>query len=157
MISKNVLGAIGVLGATLMAAPVVVAQTNTIEIGTLTCKGGGGAGYIVGSKKTFSCRFKPVGQSSQSYTATITKIGVDVGVTGDTTLVWTVFAPSTNVRSRALAGNYGGAAASAAVGVGGGANVLVGGFKNSITLQPLSVQGQTGVNLAIGVAGMVLR
>jgi len=157
MIGKKVIGAMSVLGAALVVAPVVVAQTNTVEIGTLTCKGGSGAGYIVGSQKEFACQFKPSGQSSQSYKATVTKIGVDVGVTGNTELVWGVFAPSANVKARALAGNYGGAAASVAVGVGGGANVLVGGSNNSIMLQPLSVQGQTGLNLAVGIAGMTLR
>jgi hypothetical protein len=157
MIRKPALGALSILCATLFTAPMAVAQSSKVEIGTLTCSGSGGVGYIVGSKKTFSCRFKPIGQPSQSYRATITKIGVDVGVTGNTTLVWTVLAPAANVKGRVLAGNYGGAAANAAVGIGGGANLLVGGFRNSITLQPLSVQGQTGLNLAVGVAGMALR
>ena len=38
--------------------------------------------------------------------------------------------------------------ASATVGVGLGANVLVGGSGNSIALQPVSIEGTTGLNVA---------
>lgn len=131
---------------------------NTIEAGTLTCKGGEGAGLILGSKKTYACVFKPAGGApEEAYTATVTRIGLDIGVTGKSTMIWTVFAPSTALAARALAGSYAGAAADASLGVGGGAKALVGGSKNSFTLQPLSVQGQSGLNLAVGIAGMSLQ
>ncbi|MDX2205405.1 MAG: DUF992 domain-containing protein [Hyphomicrobiaceae bacterium] len=131
---------------------------GTIEIGTLTCVGGEGVGLVVGSKKTYQCRFAPNGGGRpEGYEATVTKIGLDVGATGKSTMIWTVLAASQARRAGALAGTYAGAAADVAVGVGGGAKLLVGGSNNSITLQPLSVQGQTGLNLAVGVAGMTLR
>jgi len=140
----------------LAGAPEAAAQTK-VNVGTLTCSGDGGVGFVIGSKSSFACKFNPVGQAPQSYAATITKLGVDVGITGKTVLVWTVLAPSAKLKRKALAGNYGGAAANVAVGVGGGANLLVGGSNNSIALQPLSVQGQTGLNVAVGIAGLELR
>ena len=129
-----------------------------VEIGTLTCVGGEGIGLVVGSKKAYQCQFTATGDRRvETYAATITKIGVDVGVTGQTTMIWTVLAASQPRRGGALAGIYAGAAADAAVGVGGGGKILVGGSDKSIILQPLSVQGQVGLNLAVGVAGMKLR
>jgi hypothetical protein len=112
----------------------------------------------LGSTKTYSCSFtSTAGARIGRYQATITKIGVDLGVTGTTTMVWAVLAASQPRRGGALRGNYAGATADVAIGVGGGGKVLVGGSGNSIVLQPLSVQGQTGINLAVGVAGMTLR
>ncbi|MFM1815500.1 MAG: hypothetical protein RLZ98_2195 [Pseudomonadota bacterium] len=134
-----------------------LAQTK-VRAGTLTCTGGEGVGLILGSKKTYRCRYKPAGSGQpQSYDATVTKLGLDIGVTGKTTMVWTVLATTTNVNRGMLAGNYAGAAADAALGIGGGAKVLVGGSNDSVVLQPVSVQGQTGINLAVGIAGMTLR
>src|SRR6516162_1601708 len=114
-----------------------------VEIGTLTCVGGEGIGLVVGSKKAYQCQFTATGdQRVETYAATITKIGVDVGVTGQTTMIWTVLAASQPRRGGARAGIYAGAAADAAVGVGGGGKILVGGSDKPIILQPLSVQGQ---------------
>jgi len=90
------------------------------------------------------------------YTGSITKFGLDLGATAGGEMAWSVFAPS-NKRFGALAGHYGGATAEATVGAGVGANVLVGGSNRTVTLQPLSVQGQTGLNLAVGVAGLELH
>ncbi len=134
------------------------AQSTQIEAGTLTCSGAGGVGLIITSKKSFSCTFNPGASGPRErYKATITRYGLDVGVTGPTTIVWTVFTAVTPLRRRALAGNYAGASADASIGLGGGANALVGGSNRSISLQPLSVQGQTGINLAVGVSGLQLR
>jgi hypothetical protein len=35
--------------------------------------------------------------------------------------------------------------------------VLVGGSRKSVSLQPLSVEGTAGINLALGIAGMTLN
>jgi Protein of unknown function (DUF992) len=134
------------------------AAQSTIKAGTLTCTGGQGVGLILGSLKSYACHFVPAnGQRGESYQATVTRLGVDVGVTGKTTMIWTVLAATDTLAPRALAGAYGGAAADASIGVGAGAKALVGGSQNSVALQPVSVQGQTGVNLAVGVAGLSLR
>jgi hypothetical protein len=72
-------------------------------------------------------------------------------------MIWTVLAPTRNVSPSDLRGSYAGVSAGAAIGVGLGANALVGGSNSTIALQPLSVQGETGVNLALGVADLTLR
>ena len=91
------------------------------------------------------------------YIATVTKVGLDLGITDQTAVSWVVFAPTVQLGPGDLSGNYAGVDASAAVGVGLGANALVGGSANSFALQPLSVQGQTGLSVAAGVQSLQLR
>lgn len=135
-----------------------MAEPAKIVIGTLTCKGHGSVGLILGSQEKLYCKFDPQGHHEpHRYIATITKVGLDVGVKGESTMVWTVLSSTTNMPRGALAGDYGGVSAGAAVGVGGTANALIGGNNNSVTLQPISVEGQTGLNIAVGVAGLSLR
>jgi len=139
------------LSTTASAEPKLVA-------GTLTCYGQGSIGNIIGSKQQLRCSFNPEGPGRNArYAATITRVGVDIGVTGQSTMVWTVLASTSQLPRGALNGNFGGVSAEASVGVGGGANALVGGSNKSIVLQPLSIKGQTGLNLAIGVAELSLR
>ncbi|WP_333795076.1 DUF992 domain-containing protein [Hyphomicrobium sp.] len=133
-----------------------LAQTK-VKVGTLTCKSGSSIGFIVGSKKSYRCKYLSAsGSYSERYSGSLTRIGLDVGATSKEVMVWAVFAPS-KVRHRGLSGYYAGATADAAIGIGGGAKVLLGGSTKSIALQPVSIQGQTGVNLAVGVAELSLR
>jgi hypothetical protein len=135
----------------------VLAQDARLVAGTLTCRGNGSVGLILGSSQRMSCEFQRVrGGTAVSYTARITRIGLDLGIKGRNTMVWTVLSSTDNPDTGALAGRYAGVAANAAVGVGIGANALIGGSSNSIVLQPLSVQVQTGVNVAVGVKGLTL-
>jgi hypothetical protein len=147
--------------AALLATLVIAAPAGAQEgvaLGTLVCTGGAGVGLIIGSQKTYECIFSPaLGRQPEAYLATITKLGLDLGVTGTSTLVWTVVSPARDLGDRPLAGIYAGVAADASVGIGPGGKVLVGGFNRSIALQPISVQNQTGVNLALGVAELELR
>ncbi len=137
--------------------PATAQAPNRTKVGTLTCDISGGLGLIIASKKEVSCIYTPSQPAPREvYTGSITKFGLDLGATSGGEMVWTVFAPS-NKKFGALAGNYGGVSAEATVGAGLGANVLVGGSDRTVTLQPLSVQGQTGLNLAVGVAGLTLR
>lgn len=125
--------------------------------GTLTCRGSGSIGLILGSSQRMDCVFERVkGRASANYAARITRIGLDIGIQGRTTLIWTVLSSTDNPETGALEGRYGGISAGAAVGLGVGANALIGGSSNSIVLQPLSVQAQTGLNVAVGVKGMTL-
>lgn len=143
-----------------VAAPVSVARAQDPKViaGTLTCQGKGSVGLVLGSTERLSCVYVPAGSGKpQSYSATITKVGLDVGFKTASTMIWTVLGSAASLAPGVLAGTYGGASAEVAVAIGGGANVLVGGSKNSVVLQPLSVQGQTGLNLAVGVAGLTLR
>lgn len=150
---------VAVAVATAMALPVpaMAQQHDRTKVGSLTCDISGGIGMIIASKKSVTCMFTPSKPGPREvYTGSITKFGLDVGATSGGEMVWTVFAPS-NKKFGALAGHYGGASAEATVGAGVGANVLVGGSNRTVTLQPLSVQGQAGLNLAVGVAGLDLR
>ncbi|HEX2839790.1 DUF992 domain-containing protein [Hyphomicrobium sp.] len=150
--------AFAVLAAVSVLAHSPAAAQAKIKVGTLTCTGGAGVGLVLGSKKSYSCTYSSVsGKSLEDYAASITKIGLDIGVTEKSVIVWTVLASADALDPRALAGNYAGATADVAIGIGGGAKVLVGGSNNSIVLQPVSVQGQTGLNLAVGVAELSIR
>jgi hypothetical protein len=128
-----------------------------VRVGVLSCEVSGGAAFIIGSSKDLRCRFEGAGGKTERYVGVIDKFGLDIGVTGPAALSWAVFAPTSDVRRGALAGNYVGASAEASVGVGGGANLLIGGSDETISLQPLSIQGQTGINAALAVAGLALR
>jgi len=153
---KTGLAALAIIAAATMGAGPTLAKSG-VRVGALNCVVEGGVGLILGSKKGMVCTFKPSnGAKSERYKGSITRVGVDIGVTGKAYMTWAVFAPG-RLKRGSLAGNYGGAGAEATVGVGLGANVLVGGFKKSVALQPLSVQGQTGLNVAAGVAGLKLR
>ena len=154
---KSLSLAIGVI-ATALAADAALAQgRDRVQVGQLTCGISGGIGLIVGSQRALNCTFAPaVGGPIEIYEGTLTKIGIDIGVTTGGELTWTVFAP-TSRPAGALAGDYAGASAEASVGAGVGANVLVGGSDRAVALQPLSLQGQIGLNVAAGVAGIDLR
>jgi len=129
-----------------------------VNVGLLKCKIDGGTGFFVGSTKTLDCIFKSNRNRGRRdrYVGEITKIGADIGFTEGATLVWAVFAPG-RVHRGSLAGMYVGASGQATLGVGLGANVLIGGFDSSINLQPVSFQGQKGWNVAGGLAGLRLE
>ena len=147
---------IGLVG--LLSTSSTAQEAGKAISGTLTCKGKGSVGLILGSTESLSCVYVPAGTGGpQNYSATITKIGLDVGFKTESVVIWTVLGSGTSLAPGVLSGNYGGASAEATVALGVGANVLIGGSKNSVVLQPLSVQGQTGLNLAVGVAGLTLR
>jgi hypothetical protein len=143
--------------ATALAGPASAQAPQRTKVGTLTCDISGGVGMIIGSQKEVQCMFTPSEPGPREvYVGVIRKFGLDVGATTGGQMVWTVFAPTT-ARRAALAGNYAGASAEATVGGGLGANVLVGGSDRTISLQPVSVQGQAGLNVAAGVAELELR
>lgn len=127
------------------------------QAGTLNCDVSAGIGFVVGSQRTVNCLFTPSYPAPpEQYVGTITKVGLDIGVTGGGQLVWAV-QMSTTRRRGVLAGSYAGASAEATVIAGLGANVLVGGNERSVALQPLSVQGQVGLNVAAGIAEISLQ
>lgn len=140
------------------AASSVSAQAAKIVAGTLTCKGKGSVGLIIGSTEQLSCTYTPAGKNSaQHYRASLTTVGLDIGFKGENVMIWTVLGSTSDLPAGALAGKYGGVSAETAVGVGVGANALLGGSKDSVVLQPLSVEGQKGLNLAVGISGLTLQ
>lgn len=145
--------------AALVAATVAFgapANAAGVKVGVLTCHQSSGWGFIFGSSKDIRCVYHHGGYTER-YMGAVNKFGVDIGYTADAVIIWDVFAPNSGSERGALAGNYVGAQASAAVGAGVGANALVGGFDRSFTLQPVSIQGETGLNVAAGIGAMSLH
>lgn len=135
-----------------------LAQQSSTKAGMLTCQTSASIGLIVGSHQRLRCRFTPNnGGAPEVYVGHIGRLGLDVGVRAAGVLAWAVVAPTNGVHHGALAGTYVGANADASLGLGAGAKVLIGGSHRSIALQPVSVEGQAGVNLALGVASLNLR
>jgi hypothetical protein len=149
---------IAIAMAALMAP---IASANALppaRAGILQCQGGQNVGFVVGSVTSLECVFRSEGRRPEPYIATVRRYGVDLGFTDQTRLAWAVNAPTGRIGRRGeLAGSYGGVGANASVGVGFGGNFLVGGPSNAYALQPISVQGQTGLNFAAGVAGIELQ
>jgi len=154
---RLMMGAAVLAAGALALAGTADAAPHGVKVGSLTCNVASGWGFVFGSSKDLHCTFRPNSHSSEHYTGTISKFGVDIGYTEGGVLVWGVFAPSSDVRAGALAGDYAGATASATIGVGLGANVLVGGLDKSFALQPLSVEGNRGLNVAAGVGAISLH
>ena len=143
--------------AALSAMVAGAAARERTEVGPLTCDISGGIGLVFGSQRTLNCTFTPADDGSAAlYAGTLTTLGVDVGVTDRGAMMWLVYAP-TSRPAGALARSYAGATAGASVGAGVGANVLVRGSNRTITLQPVSLQQQSGLNVAAGVAGIDLH
>ncbi|HVV64707.1 MAG TPA: DUF992 domain-containing protein [Rhizomicrobium sp.] len=144
------------LGAIALAAPAEAAP-HGVKVGTLTCHVASGWGFVFGSSRDLHCVFHGAGPHTERYAGSISKFGVDIGYTEGGELIWAVFAPSSDVRKGALEGDYAGATAGATVGVGVGANVLIGGLDKSIALQPVSIEGNSGLNVAAGIGAISLH
>ncbi|MBZ9723123.1 DUF992 domain-containing protein [Mesorhizobium sp. CO1-1-7] len=152
--------AIAAAATTIMLAGAARAQDQGIELGALECAISGGTGFIFGSSKDLSCTFTPADRSfaPEAYFGAVNKYGLDIGTTKQAVMRWLVLTPLKNIYAPgALAGDYIGASAEVTAAVGAGANLLVGGSSQAFTLQPLSLQTQTGINLAIGVSQFQLR
>jgi len=151
---KLAIAALVTLG--LAASPAFASSKSGVKIGVLNCDVSAGVGMIIASSKTVKCKFDRAVGGTEHYTGTIEKLGLDVGFTGKGVMSWVVFAPG-KISKGALQGRYAGASAEASIAVGLGANVLVGGGNKSVALQPLSVQAQTGLNVAAGIAALRLK
>jgi Protein of unknown function (DUF992) len=160
MIGKLRLGtAAGILTvcvASLLPATPVTAQSLGVTAGILNCNVSSGWGFILGSSRDLSCVYSPTDGVPQRYVGKINKFGVDIGYLSGATMVWAVAAPTSGPPPGSLTGDYLGATGSASVGVGVGANVLFGGFDRSITLQPISIEGNQGLDVAAGIGAVSL-
>lgn len=147
-------------GAALVVATVVASampgHADVAKIGILSCDVSKGVGEILARKQSLTCQFKPDGGQAETYAGNIDEYGVEIGKVDQGHLIWAVASAMRGVPRGALAGKYVGVAAGAALGVGGGANALVGGNNQSFSLQPLSVDGETGINIAAGVVKVTL-
>ncbi len=143
--------------STLALAGSAQAAPHGVKVGELTCGVASGWGFVFGSSKDLRCVFRQNNRKAVHYSGSISKFGVDIGYTEGGVLIWGVVAPTSDMRPGALEGDYVGASASATAGVGVGANVLVGGFDKSFSLQPLSVSGNKGLNVAAGIGSISLK
>ena len=154
MIRRSLIFVAGAAALVGLTAPAAAAGA---KVGTLRCEVSGGLGLIITSSKELECRYTSINGRHESYYGRISKFGLDIGATTGGVLIWDVFAEDEGRQRGALAGQYEGVGASATVGGGLGANALVGGSNRSISLQPLSVEAQGGLDLAAGVESLTLR
>ena len=152
---RSMIGAAAAM-ATLVFASSANAAPHGVRVGDLTCNVASGWGFVFGSSKDLHCTYRGNGHV-EHYTGSISKFGVDVGYTEGGVLVWGVFAPTSDMRQGALSGDYVGGSAQVTAGLGVGANALVGGFDKSVALQPLSVEGSKGLNVAAGIGSISLH
>jgi hypothetical protein len=155
MLAKSVSAIAGLaLGALALQAP--ARADATVKAGVITCHVSSGWAFVFGSSRDLRCVFTDNGRV-ENYTGKISKFGVDIGYLKSGVFIWAVLAPSVDLAPGALSGDYGGLTAGASAGVGGAANLLVGGSNKSISLQPVSVQGDQGINVAAGIAAISLK
>jgi len=127
-----------------------------VKAGILTCHVESGWGFIFGSSHGLHCVYSGNGRN-EHYTGNISKFGADIGYQESGVIVWEVLAPTTDLGAGALTGDYGGATAGASIGMGVAANALIGGSGREISLQPLSIEGEKGFNIAAGIASINLQ
>src|SRR5215469_4928344 len=146
------------VAAVLLSACIPTQAQSTTQTGRLTCRVAPSIGAIIGSRRRISCRYtKRNGDRVENYSGTITRFGLDVGFTAGGIMTWTVLARARGRRRGALAGHYVGVSGEISLGPGVGAKALIGGSRRTTVLQPVSVVGKIGANLALGVAGLTLR
>jgi len=161
MTMKHLLAFAALTAAAAVAGVPAMAQSyalpSKVKTGYLTCQEARGWGLVFGSTRDLKCVYTSTAGKAERYTGNIDKFGVDIGYVSGGVVVWAVLSPTSDVGKGALAGSYVGVTAGATLAAGGGANLLVGGSDHSISLQPLSVEGTTGLNVAAGVAGIILK
>lgn len=145
-----------VIGGMLLALGLASAANATARVGVLRCHVHGGESYVVGSHHKLRCHYTGISGVHERYWGHVKRVGLDVGYTRHSVLVWDVFAAS-ELGPRALSGVYVGASADVAAEYGGGANILVGGNGGTISLQPLSLSHEKGVALGVGAAELKLH
>jgi hypothetical protein len=158
MFRKSVLAAAALAAGALSLQTPAQAADATVKAGLLTCQVASGWSFVFGSSRDLHCTYSAGSDSRPAkYVGKISKFGVDIGYQKSGVIIWAVLAPTTVLKPGALSGDYGGVTAGASAGVGGNANVLIGGSTKSISLQPLSVEGTQGINIAAGIAAITLK
>jgi hypothetical protein len=152
---KRLLATVGVF--TLLCAVSPASHAEVFRVGRLLCTSTPRIGMVLGSTQELRCVFRAVNSGREYiYAGRIRRVGLDIGVTSAGTLSWAVFAKNARIGPATLRGSYVGASGNLAFGPGLGANVLIGGSRRTIALQPLSVERSIGLNLAAGVSHLTL-
>ena len=150
-------GAVAALAVAAVVAFGTPSRAAGVQAGSLSCNVSSGWGFVIGSSRDLKCVFTPVKRPPEHYAGKVLTFGVDIGYVASAVIVWGVVAPTADLKPGSLAGDYGGVTGSATIGAGLGANVLVGGSNNQVALQPVSVEGSVGLNIAAGVASVSLQ
>jgi hypothetical protein len=132
------------------------ADAQMLRAGRLLCFSSPRVGLILGSTQSLRCEFHATTGHRYIYEGRIRRVGLDVGATSAGILSWAVLARNSRIGPGTLRGTYVGAGGSVAFGPGLGANVLIGGSRRSIALQPISIERKIGINLAAGVTSLTL-
>jgi len=140
-----------------MLAAAAQAEGPGVSAGTLTCNVAAGTSFVFGSTREMNCIYARADGQAERYIGEVLRYGIDIGYTNAATMMWTVVAGTNDVAPGALTGNYAGVTAAATPGIGGAANVLIGGNNRTVSLQPVSIEGNTGLNLAAGIGQIRLR
>jgi len=143
----------------LIAGPAAAqAPRNWTQVGMLTCKLNPSIGFVLAGHQSMECSYVPAPNGpAQAYQGAINTVGIDLGITAGGVLGWAVLAPTSGIPAGALAGEYVGASGDLGIGLGAGANVLIGGSGRTVALQPVSLEGSIAVNVALGVSALKLR
>jgi hypothetical protein len=128
-----------------------------VRTGLLTCRAAHGFGYILGSSRTIECVYRTKSGLSETYMGSLSKVGIDIGYLGSSTMIWAVVASGGTSGSGTLSGEYAGGTAGATLGLGAAINLMTGGFRNSIALQPVSVESNSGLYVGAGIVAMSLE
>ena len=141
----------------MLAAPAdAQSPPSWTQVGMLRCVVNPSIGFIIAGHQSMECRFTQNGPNPpQAYEGALNMVGLNIGISAGGVFGWAVFAPTVGIPAGALAGDYGGA--SGDIGLGVGANVLVGGSGRTFTLQPVSLEGSVAVDVALGVSALKLR
>ena len=125
----------------MLAAPAEAqSPAGWTQTGMLSCRVNPSIGFIIAGHQSMECRFTQNGFPPQAYQGALNMVGLNIGFSAGGALGWAVFAPTVG-----------------ALGVGVGANVLLGGSGRSFALQPVSVEGSVGVDVTLGVSALQLR
>ncbi len=158
MLRARLLLALFVLPALIAGPAAAQAPRNWTQVGMLTCKLNPSIGFVLAGHQSMECSYVPAPNGpTQAYQGAINTVGVDLGITAGGVLGWAVLAPTSGIPAGALAGEYVGASGDLGIGLGAGANVLIGGSGRTVALQPVSLEGSIAVNVALGVSALKLR
>ncbi|HEY1747787.1 MAG TPA: DUF992 domain-containing protein [Xanthobacteraceae bacterium] len=156
-LKQKVLFAISLVGALSIPLALVQSQQSWTQAGMLRCNLDPSVGFVIFGHQSMQCKFQPVSGTIQAYDGAINTVGLDLGVSGGGRFAWAVFGSASGMPVGALAGEYVGASGDIGLGVGVGANVLVGGSNRSVALQPVSLEGSMSVEAVAGLSQLKLR
>ena len=143
----------------MLAAPAdAQSPSSWTQTGMLSCKVDPSIGFIIAGHQSMQCRFtQNAPNPPQAYEGALNMVGLNIGISAGGVFGWAVFAPTVGIPAGALAGEYVGASGDIGLGVGVGANVLIGGSGRTFALQPVSLEGSVAIDVALGVSALKLR